>query len=131
MVYRFQQLVHVALTDMTDNESRSFLDAFLSSWISSSGPYIEKLEAEFSTYVGTRYGVAVSNGTVALHLALVALGVGPGHEVVVPDLAFAGTIDAVLYCGATPVIVDVDSLTWCMSLKSVKRACTPRTKAII
>ena len=82
-------------------------------------------------FVGVRHGVAVSNGTVALHLALVALGIGPGDEVIVPDLTFAATINAVLYCGATPVIVDVDAQTWCMSLARSQRACTPRTKAII
>ena len=72
--------------------------------------------------MGVRHGVAVSNGTVALHLALVALGIGPGDEVIVPDLTFAATTNAVLYCGATPVIVDVDRETWCMSLATVERA---------
>ena len=69
-----------------------------------------------------RHGIAVSNGTVALHLALVALGVGPGDEVIVPDLTFAATINAVLYCGATPVIVDVDRRTWCLSRAIVAHA---------
>ena len=82
-------------------------------------------------FIGASHGIAVSNGTVALHLALVALNVGPGDEVIVPDLTFAATINAVLYCGATPVIVDVDRRTWCMSLATVEQACTPRTKAII
>ena len=111
--------------------SAPLLDAFISGWISSKGPYVKKFEEDFSRFVGVRHGVAVSNGTVALHLALVALGIGPGDEVIVPDLTFAATINAVLYCGATPVIVDVDRQTWCMSLESMKRACTARTKAII
>ena len=104
---------------------------FISGWISSKGPYVSKFEEDFSRFVGVRHGVAVSNGTVALHLALVALGIGPGDEVIVPDLTFAATINAVLYCGATPVIVDVDRQTWCMSREAVKRACTAATKAII
>src|SRR5216684_6794334 len=123
--------VQVAKPHMTRHEFRSMLDAFISCWISSKGPYVQKFEQEFRGFVGARHGIAVSNGTVALHLALVALNVGPGDEVIVPDLTFAATINAVLYCGATPVIVDVDRRTWCMSLATVERACTPRTKAII
>jgi perosamine synthetase len=119
--------VQVAKPHMTRHEFRSVLDAFISCWISSKGPYVQKFEQEFRSFVGVRHGVAVSNGTVALHLALVALGVGPGDEVIVPDLTFAATINAVLYCGATPVIVDVDRETWCMSLESVEHACTAHT----
>lgn len=123
--------VQVAKPHMTRHEFRSMLDAFISCWISSKGPYVQKFEHQFCNFVGVRHGVAVSNGTVALHLALVALGVGPGDEVIVPDLTFAATINAVLYCGATPVIVDVDRETWCMTLESVEHVCTAQTKAII
>ncbi len=105
--------VQVAKPHMTRHEFRSMLDAFISCWISSKGPYVQKFEQEFRSFVGVRHGVAVSNGTVALHLALVALGVGPGDEVIVP------------------VIVDVDRETWCMTLESVEHACTAQTKAII
>ncbi len=130
-IERSDEFVQVARPDMSHLEFRAVLDAFLSSWISSKGPYVERFEDEFRAFVGSAHGVAVTNGTVALHLALVALGIGPGHEVIVPDLTFAATINAVLYCGATPVIVDVDPVTWCMSLATVKAACTSRTKAII
>ena len=130
-VDRSTQHVQVARPDMSHNEFRTVLDAFLSSWISSRGPYVEKFEQEFSAYIGTQHGIAVSNGTVALHLALLALDIGPGDEVIVPDLTFAATINAVLYCGATPVVVDVDRRTWCMSLAAVEKACTAQTKAII
>lgn len=128
---RSAQHIQVARPDMTHLEFRSVIDAFLSSWISSRGPYVAKFEDDFRAFISTRHGVAVSNGTVALHLALVALGVGPGDEVIVPDLTFAATINAVLYCGGTPVIVDVDRDSWCMSLAGVEAACSPRTKAII
>jgi perosamine synthetase len=128
---RSAQRIQIARPDMTHREFRTLLDAFLSSWISSKGPYVERFESDFGRFVGVRHGIAVSNGTVALHLALVALGIGPGDEVIVPDLTFAATINAVLYCGATPVIVDIDQRTWCLSLATVEAACTPRTRAII
>jgi perosamine synthetase len=130
-VDRSTEFVQIARPHMTHHEFRLLLDAFLSGWISSKGPHVQKFEAEFRRFVGVRHGIAVSNGTVALHLALVALGVGPGDEVIVPDLTFAATINAVLHCGATPVIVDVDRRTWCMTLDAVEPACTARTKAII
>jgi perosamine synthetase len=128
---RSSQRIQVARPDMSHREFRSILDAFLSSWISSKGPYVDKFEQEFRAFIGTDHGVAVSNGTVALHLGLLALGIGPGDEVIVPDLTFAATINAVLFCGATPVIVDVDRRTWGISLAGVQQAVTPRTKAII
>jgi perosamine synthetase len=130
-VDRSTQHIQVARPDMSRQEFRTLLDAFLSSWISSRGPYVEKFEQEFRAYIGAQHAIAVSNGTVALHLALLALNIGAGDEVIVPDLTFAATINAVLYCGATPVIVDVDHRTWCMNLAEVKKACTARTKAII
>lgn len=123
--------IQIARPDLSHLEFRAILDAFLSSWISSKGPYVERFEDEFSRFIGVRNGVAVSNGTVALHLALVALGIGPGDEVIVPDLTFAATINTVLYCGATPVIADVDRHTWCLSLAAIERVWTERTKAII
>lgn len=128
---RSEQYIQVAHPDLTRHEFRAVLDAFISSWVSSKGAYIGKFEEEFSAFVGVPHGVAVSNGTTALHLALVALGVGPGDEVIVPDLTFAATINAVLYCGATPVIVDIDPQTWTMSMAAFAAACTPHTKAVI
>lgn len=131
LIDRSKQFVQIAKPDLSHREFRAVLDAFISSWISSKGTYIPKFEKEFASFVGMSRGIAVSNGTVALHLALLAVGVGPGDEVIVPDLTFAATINAVIYCGATPIIVDVDDKTWTMSLAEVERAVTPRTKAII
>jgi perosamine synthetase len=130
-VDRSSQIVQVGKPALYHTEFRAVMDAFLSSWISSKGPYVKKFEDDFSAFVGMKHGVAVSNGTVALHLALATLGIGSGDEVIVPDLTFAATINAVLYCGATPVIVDVDPKTWGLSLETVAASCTTRTKAII
>jgi len=121
----------VAIPNLNGNELKYLMDAFLSSWISSSGEYITKFESSFSQYCDCEYGVAVSNGTVALHLALLALGVGEGDEVIVPDLTFAATINAVLHAKATPVIVDVELDSWCIDPKQIEKAVTAKTKAII
>ncbi len=106
-------------------------DAVRSGWVSSIGPYIERFEAGFADYVNVRHAVAVSSGTTALHLALHALGIAAGDEVIVPDLTFAATAHAVLQTGAAPVLVDVDPATWCIDPVAVRRALGPRTKAMI
>jgi perosamine synthetase len=121
----------VAIPNLNGNEFKYLLDAFMSTWISSSGEYIGRFENEFSKYSDCNYGVAVSNGTVALHLALVALGIGKGDEVIVPDLTFAATINTVLHANATPVIVDVEEESWCIDPKAIEKAITSKTKAII
>lgn len=131
--FECENTVHVPIAhpQLCGNEYSYLMDAFLSSWISSSGKYILDFEEKFSHYCGSQYGVAVSNGTVALHLALVALGIGRGDEVIVPDITFAATINAVIYTGATPVIVDVERDSWCIDPSEVEKALTARTKAII
>ena len=122
----------VAIPDLNNgNELKYLTDAFLSSWISSQGAYINRFEEDFSSYCGMDYGVATSNGTVAIHLALKALGVGEGDEVILPDLTFAATINAVLHSGATPVIVDICEDDWCIDPDEIKKAISPRTKAVI
>ena len=129
----FKSDIHIPMAnpDLGDNELKYLIDAFLSTWISSSGKYIKIFEDRFSDYCECKFGVAVSNGTVALHLALEALGVGAQDEVIVPDLTFAATINSVLHAQAVPVIVDVDPESWCIDPIEVEKAITPRTKAII
>lgn len=129
----YDENIHISLAQpqLCGNEYKYLMDAFLSTWISSTGRYITRFEENFSKYCGVKYGVATSNGTTALHLALVALGIGEGDEVIVPDLTFAATINAVLYTGATPVIVDIEEDSWCMDPDEVEKAVTCRTKAII
>lgn len=123
--------IPVALPDLKGKEFEYLTDAFLSTWISSTGKYIDIFENKFASFCNTNYGVAVSNGSVALQLALEALGIGNGDEVIVPDLTFAATINPVLHVNATPVIVDIEEGSWCIDPKEIEKAITPNTKAII
>lgn len=121
----------VSTPNLSGNEFKYLVDAFMSTWISSRGEYITRFEDSFSDYCDCKYGVATANGTTALHLALLSLGIGPGDEVIVPDLTFAATINAVIYTGAQPVIVDIEADSWCISPEAVEAAVTPKTKAVI
>jgi dTDP-4-amino-4,6-dideoxygalactose transaminase len=95
------------------------------------GPQAGALEREVAAYCGVEHGVAVANGTDAIHLALRALGIGPGDEVIAPAFTFIGTTEPIAYVGATPVFVDVDPATFNIDPACVERAITPRTKAVI
>lgn len=121
----------IAEPDLTGKELEYLVDAFSSTWISSRGAYIDKFENEFANYCETTYGVSTSNGTVAIHLALKALGIGEGDEVIIPDLTFAATINAVLHANATPVIVDIKEDDWTIDSNEIKKAISNKTKAII
>lgn len=123
--------VSLAQPQLNGNEYRYLMDAFWSTWISSTGKYVTMFEEKFADYCGVKYGMATSNGTTALHLALVALGIGAGDEVVVPDITFAATVNAVFHAGAVPVIVDIEEDSWCIDPDKIRNAITPRTKAII
>ena len=107
------------------------LDAVRSGWVSSAGAYLDRFEREFARATGTRHAIATSNGTTALHLALHALGLGPGDEVIVPALTFVASAHAVLMVGATPVLADVDPRTWCLDPLALERSLTPRTRAVM
>ncbi len=116
---------------LNGNELAYLSDCIQTGWISSQGAYVKRFEKEFAEFCGAQYPVAVSNGTVALHLALAAFDIKAGDEVIVPDLTFAASINAVIYTGATPVIVDVDKTTWTISVAEIEKNITPRTKAIM
>lgn len=107
------------------------MDCLKSGWISSQGKYIGEFEIAFSGFCGTRFGVATSNGTTALHLALLTLGIGPGDEVIVPALSFIASANVVVYTGAKPVFADVDERTWTLDPSKLRPLITDRTKAII
>jgi perosamine synthetase len=99
-----------------------------SGWISSAGSFVTRFEEAYANYIGTKYATSCSNGTAALHLALLACGVGPGDEVIIPDLTFAATANAVLYCGAKPVLVDVEEKTWNIDPVLVENVMTSKPK---
>lgn len=121
----------VASAVIGDREIQTVLDALRSGWVSSQGRYVDEFEARFSAYCETSQGVSSANGTVALHLALAAVGVEPGDEVIVPDLTFAATAEAVRHAGATPVCVDVEETSWGLDPRAFEAAITRRTRAVI
>jgi perosamine synthetase len=102
-----------------------------SGWVSSAGKFINEFEERWAAYCGRRYGIAVSNGTVALQLAVACLGLKPGDEVVLPAFTIISCVLAVIYNGGVPVLVDSDPSTWCMDVKQVEEKITPRTRAIM
>jgi perosamine synthetase len=112
-------------------EEALVVEAVRSGWISSLGKYVTRFEQEFAQFCGVAEGVSVCNGTVALHLALHALGIGPGDEVIVPTLTFVASANAVRYTGATPVFADVDPITWTLDPADVARRISSRTRAIM
>ncbi len=116
--------------NLSGNEERYVLDCVRSSWISSIGAYVDKFEQEFARYTGFKHAIAVSNGTVALHLAFHALGIGPGDEVIVPTFTYIASVNTIAQTGAKPVFVDCLPDTWLLDPEDVKRKITPRTKAI-
>ena len=112
-------------------EERKAVNRVLKSLALAQGPEVKSFESEFSKLVENRECVAVNSGTSALHLCLIALGIGPGDEVIVPSFTFAATANVVALVGATPVFVDIDPLTYCLNPSLVKSAITAKTKAIV
>lgn len=123
-------LIPVARPIIGEDERRA-VDRVLASGMLAQGPEVAAFEEEFSKIVGGRRCVAVNSGTSALHVALLALGIGPGDEVIVPSFTFAATANAVRLVGATPVFVDIDVATFCLDAAAVESAVTPRTRALM
>lgn len=113
------------------NELKYVTDCITSSWISSQGSYVTAFEKEFAAYHDMNFALTTSSGTTALHLALVALGIGPGDEVIVPNLTFGASANTVVHTGAKPVFVDVDEQYWNLDPGKIEAAITPATKAIM
>ncbi|PKQ17188.1 MAG: hypothetical protein CVT67_01735 [Actinobacteria bacterium HGW-Actinobacteria-7] len=114
-----------------ENEKKYVLDAVESTWVSSRGEYLDRFESGFAEYVGAQNGIATCNGTVSLHLVLVALGVGPGDEVIVPTLTYVASVNAIAYTGATPVFVDCHPDYWNLDPELIEERITANTKAIM
>jgi perosamine synthetase len=117
--------------ELSGNEKKYVNECLDSSWISSKGQFVNRFETAFAQEVGATHATTVSNGTVALHLAMLALGIGPGDEVIVPTLTYIAPVNAIAYTGATPVFVDSLPDTWQMDMNDVERHITPRTKALL
>jgi perosamine synthetase len=113
------------------NEARYVADCVESSWVSSTGRYITAFEEEFASFCGVKHAVSTNNGTTALHLALLGLGLKPEDEVIVPSLTYIATANAVRYCGAKPVFVDNDPRHFNLDPRLLATKLTPRTRGII
>ncbi len=116
---------------LAGNELRYVTEAVETGWISSSGKFVTKFEEQFAAYSDCKYGVAVCNGTIALHLALLALGIGKDDEVILPTFTMIASAFAVCYTGAKPVFVDADKETWNIDVTKIEEKITPKTKAIM
>ena len=123
--------IPVANPSLGEEELRNIMEAVKSGWISSKGIFVDEFEEKFAGYLGTKYGIATSNGTAALHLALKALEIREGDEVIVPTLTFIAVANAITYCNAKPVFIDSHPEYWCIDPEKIEMAITPRTKAII
>jgi len=123
--------IPVAEPSIGKRELELVTEAVESGWVSSKGKFTVEFEEKFAKYVGVKYGVAASNGTAALHLALVSLGVGSGDEVIVPTLTFASVANVIIYTGARPVFIDSHPDYWCIDPDEIEHKITERTKAIM
>ena len=126
-----QSAIPVYRPDLSGNERAYVLDCVDSTWISSIGAYIGKFEAAIAGVVGARHAAAVCNGTVALHLPLHCMGIGPGDEVIVPAFTYIASVNTIAQTGATPVFAESRAGDWLLDPPDVERRITPRTKAIM
>ena len=116
---------------LSGNEKKYVNQCMDSSWISSKGEFISRFEEKFTNFLNVRYSTSVSNGTVALHLALVTLGIGKDDEVIVPTLTYIASVNAIAYVGAKPVFADSHEKTWNIDHDQILKLITPKTKAIM
>jgi len=126
-----EKLILTAGPSISSREATYALDAAKYGWNDQWAKYLKAFEKAFASYVGVKHAMATSSCTGALHLALAALGIGPGDEVIVPDITWVATGNAVLYVGATPVFADVDPTTWTLDPQSFRSKITSRTKAVM
>lgn len=123
--------IQVSKPDIGELENLYVQRAMQSGWISSSGEFVDEFQQRWAKNCESEYSLCVSNGTVALHLILVGMGIGPGDEVIVPSLTFIASVNVITYVGATPVFCDVNVNTWCMDVESIANLATEKTKAVI
>lgn len=123
--------IPIAGPSITDKEIAYVTDAVTHAWYERAGEYVGRLEAAFAAHAGRRYAASLPSGTSGLHLSLAALGIGPGDEVIVPEITWIASAAPISYVGATPVFADIDPDTWCLSVASFEENITPRTRAVI
>jgi len=123
--------IAIAMPNLNGNEKKYVNDCMDTSWISSAGKYVSLFEEAFAEFTGSAAAISCCNGTVALHIPLIALGIGPGDEVIVPSLTYIATANAVRYCGAKPVFADCLPDTWNIDPEDIKRKISDKTKGII
>lgn len=124
-------MIPVSEPHLTEQDVQYAMQAVRSGWVSSAGEFIDRFEDGWARFCGRRYGVAVTNGTHALQLAVACLDLAPGDEVIVPSFTIISCVLAVLENGGTPVLADVDPHTWCLDVEQVEQRITPRTRAIM
>ena len=117
--------------NLEGNELKYIVNCLETKWISSKGSYVNKFEEMFSSIHNDIYSLSVSSGTTALHLALVALGIRDGDEVIIPNVTFAACANAVILAGAKPVLCEIDPLSWCIDINEAEKLITENTKAIM
>jgi perosamine synthetase len=116
---------------ITEKEIAYVTDAVTNAWYNKANMYHDRFERNFADYLGVRFAIALPSCTSAIHLSLAALGIGPGDEVIVPDITWIASSAPITYVGASPVFADIDPKTWCLSAESLKKCITTRTKAVI
>ncbi|MBC7232368.1 MAG: DegT/DnrJ/EryC1/StrS family aminotransferase [Chloroflexi bacterium] len=126
-----RDFIPMAVPVLGNKELEYVTEAVRSGWISSQGRYVSEFEESFSAYCGVKYGIAVTSGTTALHLALVVLGIGPGDEVIIPPLTHIACANMITLTGARPVLVDCAWDTWGIDPAKIEEKITSRTKAIM
>lgn len=124
-------MIPVCYPFIGEKELEYVTDCIKTNWISSKGKYVKEFENNFAKYCNFKYGVATTNGTTALHLALACLGISKGDEVIIPSFTMIATAFAIVYCGAKPVLVDAKTDTWNMDIKKIEGKITDKTKVIM
>lgn len=124
-------MIPVCVPLLGGKELEYVVNCIKTNWISSKGKYVEEFEKKFSEYCGCKYGVTTTNGTTSLHLALASIKLKKDDEVIVPAFTMISSVFSIVYCGATPVLVDADPETWNMDVNQIEEKITDRTKAIM
>jgi perosamine synthetase len=123
--------IPIAEPDLSGNEEKYVIECIRTGWISSKGKFVDQFEEKFASYVGVRHAIAVSSGTAALHLALAALDIRPGDEVIMPTFTMIACANVAKYLGAKPVLVDSEISTWNIDPSKIEEKIANKTKAIM